>query len=109
MSDQQPRHGYPAPAVSAEHLPTVPAGPAAEKPEDLIRVEDLARFDVRPGDVFVYQPRDRMPRSMVDELLARWREHFPDNELVFLPPGELSTVRPEAEVRYVLDTGQPPL
>jgi hypothetical protein len=75
------------------------ADPAADAGEDLlIRIQDLARIDVRPGDAVVYRPTGLLSHHEWAQLKAEWLFAFPNNPLVRLLPGEVFAIRPEPVV-----------
>lgn len=59
-----------------------------------IDIEDLHRIQVKPGDRFVYCPRGLITEASAAEIQAHWRQVFPDNDLLILPAGTLTTAGP---------------
>lgn len=70
-----------------------------------IRIGDLARLDVRPGDAVVYQPTVPLSLVELDGLSQHWAQLLPDVQLVVLCQGELTVLRPAPYVPVV----DPPL
>jgi hypothetical protein len=91
----------PLPDESQQDPATDPAG------LEPIRVEDLARIAVRPGDVFVWRLPAGQAVSVQEAHRYRdtWRARVPGTDLVILDAGEMFHIRPETEIAEVDSAG----